>query len=988
MTHSYLRRTLTVVAALCVLSASALAVQQPQPSATPGVVLSAAAEELAGALVAAGSDGERERLLAASPELVTADLRRSLSARGEKLWVGGDYARALASYRAALSVARKLDDAEGAAQTLANLGGLYRVQGDYAKALESYDESVKRWEALGSPVGMARTLTSVGVLRYFQGEYDAALAAYQSSLKLLEGKDDKDAAAVALNGIGAVHRERGEYDLALDFYQRSLRVAEEQGNKIRIGTALNNIGVLYKSWGDYARSLEYYQRSYDLRAGLGDKLGMSISMLNIGDIHQEQGNYQLSLDYFQKSLALREALADKEGIATVLSALGEGYRLVGRYDLALESLRRSLSLREALGNKPRIARTLHNLGNVSLSQGDAASARQFYERALALEEAAGDRERSVDTLNRLGLAYETEGASEKALETATRAATLARQIGYLEGLWPARAVAGRAQRALKRTAEARAALDEAIETIEFVRARAAGGEQEGQYFFADKISPYAEMVALLVAGGRAEEALQYAERARARVLLDVLRAGRSDITKSLTPSERERERTLRRELSALNARAQREAAQSRPDAARLADLNGRLDRARLDLDAYTNALYSLHPELRLQRGDAPRASVTQLNEQLGRPDTALMEYVVGDEQTFLFVLTGGGGAAAPDLKVYTVGVRRRELLDRVGRFRHQLAERDLLFGGAARALYDLLVAPARAQLRGKTALVIVPDDALWELPFQALQSPAGRYVLEDSAVSYTPSLSVLRATVMRRRGRPANASPVPNLLAFGNPAPGGGGGGRAESGGMMSERSGALPEAERQVRTLGQLYGAANSRVYTGAEAREERFKAEAGRYRVLHLAAHGVLNDASPMYSHIVLSRAATDAAEDGLLETWELMSLDLNADMVVLSACETARGGVRPGEGMVGLSWGFFVAGSPTTLVSQWKVDSSATTELMLGFYRHLKAGAGDHEASRPDAPSKAAALREASLKLISSERYAHPFYWAGFVLIGDSH
>lgn len=986
MPYAQLRRILTLVAVLCLLSSSGSAVQQPQSAATPGAVLNTAAEELAGALVAAGSEGERERLLAASPELVTADLGRALNARGERLRNDGDYVRALAAHRAALSVWLKTGDAEAAAQSLTNLGGVYRSQGDYAKALESYEESVKRWEALGRPAGLARTLSGIGVLRYFQGEYDAALASFQSSLKLLEGSDDKDTAAGALNGIGAVHRERGEYDLALDFYQKSLRVAEEQGNKIRVGTALNNIGILYKSWGDYARALEYYQRSYDLRAALGDKLGMSISMLNIGDIHQNQGNYALSLDYFQKSLTLREALGDKEGIATALSALGEAYRLVGRHDLALESLRRSLSLREALGNKPRIARTLHNLGNVLLSQGDAAAARQLYERALALEEEAGDRERSVDTMNMLGLAYETQGASEKALETASRAASLARQIGYLGGLWPARAVAGRTQRALKHTAEARAALDEAIETIEFVRSRSAGGEREGQYFFADKISPYAEMVALLVAGGRTEEALQYAERAKGRVLLDVLRAGRSNIDKSLTPAERERERTLRRELSALNARAQREAAQAHPDAARVADLGGRLERARLDLDAYTSALYSLHPELRLQRGDAPRASVTQLDEQLGRPDTALLEYVVGDEQTFLFVLTGAGRAAAPELKVYTLDVRRRELLDRVGRFRRQLAGRDLLFGGPARALYDLLLAPARAQLRGKTALVIIPDDALWELPFQALQSPADRYVLEDAAVSYSPSLSVLRATALRRRGRPANASSVPNLLAFGNPTPGSDG--RAESGGMMSERLGALPEAERQVRTLGQLYGAANSRVYTGAEAREERFKAEAGRYRVLHLAAHGVLNDASPMYSHIVLSPGTADATEDGLLETWELMGLDLSAELVVLSACETARGGVRPGEGMVGLSWGFFVAGSPTTLVSQWKVDSSATTELMLGFYRHLKAGASDPAASKSDAPSKAAALREASLKLISSERYAHPFYWAGFVLIGDSH
>jgi CHAT domain-containing protein len=515
---------------------------------------------------------------------------------------------------------------------------------------------------------------------------------------------------------------------------------------------------------------------------------------------------------------------------------------------------------------------------------------------------------------------------------------------------------------------------------------------------------------LLVAQNRPAEALTYAERAKARVLLDVLGNGRSNITKAMTPGEQAQERKLRQELSTLNAQAQREAAQARPDAMRLAGLHKQLDRARLDLDAFTNVLYSLHPELRLQRGDAPPSSVEQLNESLSLPSTALIEYVVGDEQTFLFVITNpeqgtaetqratpraAEAAAAtvdlktvsPLLKVYTLNIKRRTLIDRVGRFRRQLAERDVLFGGASHALYDLLLSPARAQLQGKTSLVIVPDETLWELPFQALTSPTGRYALEDHAISYAPSLSVLRAMVLRRRAQTVKTAPLPDLLAFGNPLLDGMTG-KAETGGLLSASLGALPEAERQVRTLAQMYGAANSKVYTGAEAREDRLKIEAGKYRILHLAAHGVLNDASPMYSHIVLAQGKTDTKEDGLLETWELMNLDLHADMVTLSACETARGSVRPGEGMVGLSWGFFVAGSPTTLVSQWKVDSASTTELMLGFYRHLRASAAGSKAPKPQLPLKAAALRQSALKLLASEQHAHPFYWAGFVLIGDSY
>lgn len=1011
MLYIYLCRTLTIIVALCLFSLHVSALQQ-LPTATPGVLPKADVAELAAALVAARSEDERARLLSAKPELVTADLHRALNVLGEQFRTKSDYARALAVYQLALAVAQKINDGEGVAQTLSNIGGVYRAQGDYQRSLESYEESVKRWEALGQRAGLARTLMSIGILRYFQGNYDAALASYRASLKMLEGSDDKETAAGALNGIGAIHRELGEYDLALDFYQQSLRAAESQDNKIRIGIALNNIGILYRSWGNYARALEYFQRSYDLRVPLGDKLGMSITMLNIGDIHQLQGNYNLSLDYFQKSLALREALGDKEGIATVSSAIGEGYRLLGRYDLARQNLQRSLTLREALGNKPRIARTLHNLGNVLLSQSDAASAMGFYERALALEDEAGDKERSVETLNMIGLAYETQGAHEKALESASRAAALARQINYSQGVWHARAVAGRAHRALKQADEARLAFDEAIRTIESMRAQSAGNEQQRQYFFADKISPYAEMVALLVAQNRPTEALMYAERAKARVLLDVLGTGRSNITKAMTPGEQAQERKLRQELSTLNAQAQREAAQARPDALRLDALHKQLDRARLDLDAFTNVLYSLHPELRLQRGDATPSSVGELSDLLSAPDTALVEYVIGDEQTFLFVITNpeqmaaqsqrtktstrtaevtaaavAVKAASPQLKVYTLNITRRTLIERVGRFRLQLAERDLLFGGASHALYDLLLSPARAQLEGKTSLVIVPDETLWELPFQALTSPAGRYALEEHAISYAPSLSVLRAMVLRRRGQTTKPAPLPDLLAFGNPLLDGMTG-QAQTGSLLSTGLGALPDAERQVRMLAQMYGAANSKVYTGAEAREDRLKVEAGKYRILHLAAHGVLNDASPMYSYILLAQGKTDTKEDGLLETWELMNLDLRGDMVVLSACETARGSVRPGEGMVGLSWGFFVAGSPTTLVSQWKVDSAGTTELMLGFYRHLRAGAGVPGTPKSQLPLKAAALREAALSLLSTEQHAHPFYWAGFVLIGDSY
>jgi CHAT domain-containing protein len=199
----------------------------------------------------------------------------------------------------------------------------------------------------------------------------------------------------------------------------------------------------------------------------------------------------------------------------------------------------------------------------------------------------------------------------------------------------------------------------------------------------------------------------------------------------------------------------------------------------------------------------------------------------------------------------------------------------------------------------------------------------------------------------------------------------------------MDEDLAPLPDAERQVNGLGQIYGTTRSRIYTGPDASEARVKTEAGGYRILQLAAHGILNDADPMYSHIVLSQSV-DQKEDGLLEAWEMMNLNLDADMVVLSACETARGRVGAGEGVIGMSWALFIAGSPTTVVSQWKVDAASTTELMLEFHRRLNPAAAGR--ARPSG-SKSEALRQAALRLLKSPQYRHPFYWAGFVIVGDA-
>ena len=263
-------------------------------------------------------------------------------------------------------------------------------------------------------------------------------------------------------------------------------------------------------------------------------------------------------------------------------------------------------------------------------------------------------------------------------------------------------------------------------------------------------------------------------------------------------------------------------------------------------------------------------------------------------------------------------------------------------------------------LKGERSVVILPDGPLWDVAFHALQPTPKHFVVEKLAVSYAPSLAVLRQTLKLDAARATGANPH-QLLALGNPA------GQPQ-----------VPEAERQVREIEKLYGAQQSRVLIGEDASLARLKAESPNYRVLHLASHAILDSTNPMYSHLLLARTTDDA---GWLEARELMQFNLNAGLLVLSACETARGQATGGEGINGMLWAALVAGAPSTVASMWRVEASSTSDLMIAFHRNwLEA----RRANRSGA--KAEAMQKAALSLIATGKYSHPFYWAGFVLVGS--
>lgn len=898
-----------------------------------------AEDELAALYIKAATEDEREALLKQNPELVNEDLARRIWRRGHSLYTQNKYADALPLLRLALGLSERISFRQGAADSLKVIALAERLLGNYEESFKSSNRSLSLYRQI----------------------------------------KDREGEAKVLNNLGLTYQSQGDYAQALDYYQQSLAIFQELKVQWAIGATYSSLGTVYSAQGDYARSLAYYEKGLALAREVKDKKAEANAMTYIGTMYGVQGDYAQALAHLENAHELLKSLNDKDGIAMTLINTGVIYRSRGDTTRALDYYQQGLKLYQELGSKSYIAAATNNVGSVYQELGDYAQALHHYRKALEMFEAMDEKAHMASVLNSMAAAFNLQGDHEKAQEFAERASEISRRTGRMLTYQEARTIAGSAALAMKQPERARVAFEDAIAAIETLRGRVAGGEQERGRFFENRVSPYQEMVRLLIGSNNTAEALNFAERAKGRVLLDVLRSGRIDITKAMTPAEKERERKLNTDLAALNLQLARENARAVPDTQRLEELNARIQKARLEREAFQTNLYAAHPELKAQRGETAAIKLEECAELLPDAKSALVEFAVTNQQVFLFVITRGEESRV-DLSVYPLAIKPKELDARAENFRRALAARDLNFKAPARELYDLILAPAQKQLEGKTNLIIVPDGMLWNLPFQALRTPHNRYLIEDYNVAYAPSLTVLREMKEPRRAPSGNTSSNTTLLAFGNPdtsqpaIPG--------LKAMMSEPLASLPEAERQVKTLAELYGARQSKVYLGANASEDRVKTEAANYRILQFAAHAVLNDTNPLYSHVLLSRPL-DGSEDGLLEAWEMMNLDLHADIVVLSACDTARGRTSAGEGVIGMSWAFFIAGSPATVVSQWKVDSGSTTELMLEFHRQIKANM-----QRTKTPvTKSGALRQAALKLMGTERYKHPFYWAGFVIVGNA-
>jgi len=931
---------------------------------------------------------------------------------------------ALARLREALPIWSELGRREDEAWTLDALGFLLQDEGDYKQALEVFQRSLTLWMDLGRTRAQAKIRNAMAFGLSALGENERALEEYTRAADLWVQVGDERGHAVTLNNIGLVHHRRGDPRAALPFYEEALRTFQRINDLRMTALATGNLGGVFDELGEPAEARERYGASLASYQELGDRAGEARLLGNLAVLDRASGDLQSALDRYTRSLALWRELGNRAGEAGTLGNLGEAYHLLGEPRRALELLERSLELRRQIGDRRGEAITLHNLGLVlSEGLGDLAQGLVRFEEALALARAAGDRRAEAGTLSAIGALQVRLGRRDEALSHFEAARGLAReladrrreqevllQIGRvrnangepreaLEAL--ARALElgretedrsrepsvlgeiARAERALGRTAEALRTVEAALAGLESLRAGVSSPDLRAAYL-GTRRDLYELAVELQMdlhrrdpAGGHERAALEIAERARARGLLDLLGEAGREIRRGVDPELRERRQRL---LDRLDAKA---ALRTRRVAAQAAELDREIGEILAELDTLEAEIRRSSPGYAaLTRPEPLRAAAIQ---GLLDPETTLLVYFLGEARSFLWAVRTGS------IQVFELPPRAE--IDTAARALvegWQLQSPDNTGDRrAAAALSRLVLGPLSGGWNGRR-LAVVPDGALQHVPFAALPFPdrPGEPLITRFEVVHLPSASVLGEQRRRLAGRPPApgavavlADPVfdardPRVLqARGAGAP------------QAAEVRSAAPEGDdlprltwtrQEAEAITRLAGPGRALLALDFDANLDLVRNGALReYRALHLATHGVLAPERPELSGLVLSRVdPAGTPRPGVLRLPDIYNLDLQADVAVLSGCETALGREIRGEGIVGLARGFLYAGAGRVVASLWKVRDRSTAELMRRFYQALLTE------GRPPA----AALRQAQLALRTDRRWADPYYWAPFAMYGD--
>ena len=854
----------------------------------------------------------------------------------------GRYGEALETYQQALEVVREVGDRPGEGVVLNGFGSVYRAQGRYAEALDYYQRALAIMREVGNRASEGRTLDNIGQVYDSQGRYAEALEVFQQALEIAREVGDRTGKGTTLNNIGGIYHAQGRYTEALETYQQALEIRREVNDRAGEGVTLNNVGEVYHNQGRYGEALEAFQQALVILREVGDRFGEGATLSNIGVIYHRQGRYPEALDAYQQALAVTREVGDQAGEGTTLNNIGGIYHAQGRYTEALETYQQALEIAREVGDRVGEGVTLGNIGTVYDYQERYAEALEVFQQALEIAREVGDRFGEATMLNNIGALYDDQGRYVEALNYYRQALAIDRELGNRASEGSTLSNIGFAYQQQGEIDEALAYCEQAIDVLESVRA-VAGSEAGRAGFIAQHASLYNRAVGLYHQQGQDAEAFRTSERGRARAFLDSLTTGYVELSDNAAADLWNREQEAYAVRQATQDALARARALDPPDPALVADLEAQLAAAE---EEYAAALAAIEARGGQLAALVPgRSAVLELSKVQALLDEqiALVSYFVMEDETLAFLTTHDG------FHTIALDVSREDLKQQIQAFRN-FPNLNVAHPESAVTLYDWLIAPLEAHLVSPSPrhLVIIPHNVLHYLPFAAL-TDGERYLVDDYVITYLPSASAL-PFIQGNTGH----TPEP-LLVLGNPA-------------TSDPDLRPLKYAEQEAETLADLY---STQPLLGEAATESALREQAPQAGLLHLAAHGGYNPYNPLYSAIAL---APDGENDGLLEVHEVYGLDLNnADLVVLSACETQLGELSAGDELVGLTRAFFFAGTPSVVATLWSVDDRPTGLLMEHFYTHLRDGMG-----------KAEALRQAQLDV--REEYPNPYYWSAFVLSGD--
>lgn len=913
------------------------------------------------ALARSGADDSAEAYLSRARTLAAAigDIRVEANATGELAGVneGRDPAAAIRDYRKAAALRARIGDSRGLAADYNNLAGMARQSGDLDEAERYLDSALTLNRREGRPEDAATNLVNLAAIAILEGDFSRAEALYSTALATWREREQWADVADAERGLGELGIRRGDYPAARGHLLVALGLYVRTGLKGDAVAVRQILATVLAGQGDLQGALEQLRTAQGLAdsAHLGADVRAGV-LLARADLADQLNRYDEAERLYAAAEAMARGTADAAGEAA--ARFGRARVLLGRDDLggAARLLEQAIAAQTTAGDRRSAALTRLWLGEVDLRKGDTADAR------AQVVQASSELGRLGDPVAQAA-AFSARGDLEARAGFPASAESLYRQGLAIVGTRTVPDVSWHLRAGLGVVLEHRGAVDGAavafrgaIHDIEQAGRTIVVPERRSTYL-ADKWDVYVRLATLERTRGRVDSAFALSERLRAGELRDLLAQGRVASPDATTPELAAREQDLRRYIgdlwSELEAGGEQPATVRGPDVSRASSVSREaLVRAQ---SAYADLLLEM-------RDRAPRHTDLVAPPPVGwrdvaarlSSDQAFIEYLLGDEGVIAFVLTRDTLVALP------LSVGREDLARTVDFARATLAPRrrgglDSLWRAPLRRLHQDLMAPIESSglLAGKKRLIIVPHAELHYLPFAALlDGAANRYLIERYQVLVTPSASVWLALGGRRPTRETRG-----VLA-------------------LAPRPEALPASRAEMNAVAGL-GAADVHVVVGDEATEALFRREAPTRRVIHLATYGVLNRQNPLFSYVELASSGTGSA----LEVHDVFGLDLSADLVVLSACQSglasgALGDVPAGDDWIGLTQAFLSAGAARVIATLWPVQDQASATLMQRFYGEYHIG---DDAGR--------ALADAQRALLSAPATANPYYWAGFQLVGGS-